>query len=195
MLGYADSMGLWVRRNDPDKWHAFWNDVAFMREIVEDSDNWEVLFAGVFSEIVGIARELTLPDLKREVSWFSADATPDSIGGINWQKRQFFAPDPSEYILPLCPPNRSQGHISEVEFVVEVLRTVLRSENSRSLVVCGLTDNMCSDSWIIAGKAKSGVALNLARTFYKWLLRQNFRLFSFYVRSEHNVSADFFTPF
>ena len=50
---------------------------------------------------------------------------------------------------------------------------------------------MCSNSWIITGKAKSGVALNLTRTFHKWLLHQHFRLFSFYVRSEHNVSADF----
>ena len=132
-----------------------------------------------------------MPDLQRQVTWFSADATPDCIGGVNWKTRQFFVSNPSEYMLPLCPPTRIQCHISEVEFAAEVLRAVLWSENTRSMVVCGLTDNMCSNSWIMTGKARQGVALNLTRTFHKWLLHQHFRLFSFYIRLEHNVSADF----
>ena len=57
-------------RNDPDKWNSFWNAVQFMREIASGESNWEVLFAGVFSEIVGIAQELSLPDIDRRADWF-----------------------------------------------------------------------------------------------------------------------------
>ena len=190
-LGFADGSGLWIRCDDPDKWTSFWNAVQFMREIAHGESNWEILFAGVFSEIVGIAHELAMANNDRRITWFSAGATPSCIGGINWRTDELFAANPHEYILPLWPDTRTVGHISEVEFVVDVLRTTVWIEDSRTLIVCGLTDNMCSNMWIMSGKSKHGEALALTRIFHRWLLHQRFRLFSFYIRSEHNMSADF----
>ena len=191
ILCFADGSGMWIRCNGPDKWTSFWNAVQFTREIVPDESNWEILFTGAFSEIVGIAHELSWPNMDRGVTWFSADATPSCIGGINWQTNEFFVANPQEHITPLCPGNRTTGHISEVEFVVDVLCATIWSEDSQSLIVCGLADNMCSNMWIMSGKAKQGVALALTRIFYRWPLHQRFRLFSFYIRSERSMSADF----
>ena len=80
LLTYGDSAGLWVRCNDLDKWTAFWNVVQFIRDIVGCEDNWPRLFSGVFTECIGVVRELTLPDTEREIQWFSGDATPSCIG-------------------------------------------------------------------------------------------------------------------
>ena len=191
LLAKGDSNNLWVRCNDGSMWEAFWNVMDFIREIVNKEENWPKLFTGVFSEIIGITKELTMPNTSREVIWFSADATPDCIGGINWRTRQYFVENPKEYITPLLPPNRVTGHISEIEFLVEILCTMVWSFNSETLIVCGLTDNMNSNIWMTGGKAKRGVSLSLTRMFHHWLLNQRFRFFSYYIRSEHNISPDF----
>ena len=191
MLGFADSAGVWIRCNDQTIWHSFWHAIIFMREIVEDEDNWSTLFTGKFSELAGATHELTLPNQHRQLVWFSADATPSCIGGINWSNKTFFVAEPKEYITPLCPSSREHAHISEIEFTVEVLCTVLWGTDNPDLIVCGLTDNTCSNMWIMTGKAKHGIALTLTRTFHKWLLSRKFRFCSFYIRSGHNISADF----
>ena len=190
LLGYADSLGIWIRCNEPEVRDAFWHTIQFMREMVADETNWPVLFTGVFSELIGIHQELTLPNIDRTATWFSADATLTCIGGVNWRTKEFSVSDPVEYIAPLCPSTRQQGHISEIEFMVEVLCTVVWGVNNPSFILCGLTDNTCSNTWIMSGKARHGVALTLTRTFHKWLIRQHFRFFSFFIRSGHNVSAD-----
>ena len=93
LLSYADSNGLWIRCNDPEKWQSFWQALQFMREVVEGENNWPLLFTGVFSEIAGLEHEMTLPD-KPSATWFSADATPTCIGGINCHTKEFFVEDP-----------------------------------------------------------------------------------------------------
>ena len=126
-----------------------------------------VLFAGVFSEIVGIVHEPALPDVDRVANWSTADATPSCIGGINWTSNEFFVADPKEFLTPLCPSTRSVGHIREIEFGVEVLRTVFWSHSAQSLILCGLTDNTRSNMRSMSGKAKQGAALSPPRIFYK----------------------------
>ena len=190
LLAYADSNGFRTRRNGPSKWSSFLYAIQFMREIVGDEKNWGALFTGVFSEIVGLEHAMTLPG-KPELARFSSDATPNCIGGINWRIKEFFVADPSSYLAPILPISRQKGHISEIEFIVEVLRIVTWSVDSEPTIICGLTDNMCSNMRIASGKAKHGVALNPTRMFYKRLRDKKSRFRSYYIRPGRNISADF----
>ena len=103
--------------------------------------NWEILSKGVFSEIVGIEHEHTIHSHNLQVVWCSADATPSCIGGINWRTKGFFVTDPQPFIAPVLPGNRTSGHISEIAYLVDVMRTAIWRADDHSLIVCGVTDN------------------------------------------------------
>ena len=60
-----------------------------------------------------------------------------------------------------------------------------------NLVICGIADNSVSNMWYLKGKARSGAGLQLTRTFHRWLIEQCARLYSFYCRPDHNLTADF----
>ena len=148
-------------------------------------------FSGTFSELIGIHREAVLPEQDRTIVWFSADATPSRIGGVNWNTRGYFVEEPDKFTRPLLPTTRDLPHINEIEYLVEVMCTALWGYDDNRLIICGVTDNITSNSWITKGKARRGAGLTIARTFHLWLLRQAFKFYSFYSRSEHNISADF----
>ena len=123
--------------------------------------------------------------------WFSAKSTPTCVGGSNWRTIEFFVGRPAQFFNPLLQENRDRGHISEIEFLVEAICTLIWSNDSETLIMCGLTDNMCANMRIAGGKAKHGVAIRLTRMFYNWLLHQRFRFHSIYIRSGRNISPDF----
>ena len=56
--------------------------------------------------------------------------------------------------------------------------------------MCGVADNMCANMRIPSGESKHRIELSLTRTSYKRSISQVFRFYSFYIRSEQNVSAD-----
>ena len=93
--------------------------------------------------------------------------------------------------MPFYPDNRSSAHINETEYLTEILRAVLWSSDLPDLVMCGITDNTCSDMRFSKGRAKRGAGLRLTRTFHRWLLEKQFRMCSVYCRSGRNLTADF----
>ena len=155
-MSYVDRNQVWVRRNDTATWYSFWSVVQFIRALTADQSHRGRPFAGVFTESIGAGEEMAIPGEHRAVFWFSEDATPDCIGGINWHNSQFFAESPEGYIPPFLPPRRTSAHINEIEFSVEIMRTVFRSDNNPSLIMCGITDNACSNSWARKGGYRRG---------------------------------------
>ena len=166
LLAYDERNSLWIRCKDASERMASWGAIQFARDIVQGECNCVLLFTRVFSEIVGIVHELALPCSDgKMVIWLPADGAPSCMGGINWETKEFFATDPPEFIAPLPPPRRKQGHISEIGYLSEVLRTAMRSTNTNSLIICGLEDSMCANMWISSDKEKHGVSLTRARMF------------------------------
>ena len=151
----------------------------------------KVCSRGVFSELVGVQAEMSLPNDNRRCIWFSGDATPTCFAGINWSTREFFCESPDRFISPFLPKGRMIAHINEIEYLVEIACAVMWGEDEDSLVLCGITDNTCSNMWLTKGHARKGAGLRLTRVFHHWVLQRHFRFFSFYCRSEHNFSADF----
>ena len=190
-MSYVDRNQVWIRRNDAAKWESFRAVAQFIPDLTTDRSQWVILFAGVFTELIGLAKELAIPDEHRAVCFCSADATPNCIGGINWHNRQFFVEPPGEFISPFLPFHRTHAHINEIEFPAEVMCTGIWSDNNPSLIICGISDNICSNSWVPKGKAKRGVGSKLFRAFHMWLIRNSFRFFVFYSRSGRNFSPDF----
>ena len=191
LLALADINQMWVRCADQSKWGAFWSVMQFIRDVTQDDTLWPLLFSGTFSDLVGVQQEIVLPEPIRSVVWFSADATPTTVGGVNWPNREYFVIDPLPFIRPFLPISRNDSHIDELEYLVEIMRTVTWSYDDSNLILFGVTDNATANSWIANGKSRRGDGLQLTRTFHMWLLKQQFRFFSFYSRSGHNMSADF----
>lgn len=121
----------------------------------------------------------------------SADATTTTIGGLNWSIREYCVVDPIPFIHPFLPLSRADSHINELEYLVEIMRTVIWSHDDANLILCGVTDNTTANSWITNGKPRRGAGLQSTRTFHLWLLKQKFRFFSSYSRSGPNMSGDF----
>ena len=191
VLPQADPSGIWIRCDDWAKWKAFWAGIQFIRDLTSDFVEWSRLFTGRFPDLVGIQKELTVDGSGRAVLWFSGDATPNCIGGVNWLKREFFVEHPDEFIRSFLPPNRGKAHINEVEYLAEIMCTATWNFPNENLVICGIADNSVSNMWYLKGKERSGAGLQLTRTFHRWLIEQRTRLYSFYCRSGHNLTADF----
>ena len=190
LLGQADATLVWIRCPDLHRWTAFWNVISFLRDLSEEPATWRSLFSGIFSELIGLQRELSMPKENRQCIWFTGDATPTRIGGINWDNRTFFAVDPLTLVSQFLPPGRSVPHINENEFLTEIVCTVLWGHAEESLLLLGVTDNTTSNMWFTKGRARRGIGLRLTRAFHRWMLAQPFRFGSFYCRSDHNINAD-----
>ena len=191
LLAHADNTLMWIRCVDMHRWWAFWNVITFLRELSLETTVWQSLFIGVFSELLGLVRELSYPQPARRCVWFSGDATTTRIGGINWDNRTYFALNPQPFLVEFMPAGRTEAHINEREFLKGILRTVLWGADDRSLLLLGVTDNSTSNMWFTKGRARRGVGLRLTRAFHRWVISQSFRYGPFYCRSEHNISADF----
>ena len=159
---------VWVRCADIHRRYSFWGVIVFLRDITKDADARRSLFSGVFSELVGLPRELTHPQVSRRCVWFSGDATPTRIGGIDWDQRTYFAVGHYEVLRGFPPSGRETAHISENEFLAEIPRTVLWGETEASLLLLGVTDNTTANMWFSKGRARRGVGLRLTRAFHRW---------------------------
>ena len=191
LSGQTDSTLVWIRRPDMHRWAAFWNVISFLRDLPTEPEAWRSLFAGAFSELVGLQRELSMPNQHRRCVWFSGDATPTRIGGVNWGDRTFFALGPTDLLSDFLPVGRSTPHINENEFLTEIVCTVLWERAKEPLLLLGVTDNATSNMWFYKGSARRGIGLRLTRAFRRWMLAQPFRFGSFYCRSDRNIAADF----
>ena len=98
-----------------------------------------------------------------------------------------------DFISPFIPSTRSGGHIDELGFLTEILRTVTWNVDTPNLAICGIADNSSSNMRYRKGGAKRGEGLQLTRTFRRWLHEQKFGMHSFYFRPGHNMAADFLT--
>ena len=93
------------------------------------------LFTGVSAGLIGIVKEMAIPDDHRSACWFSADATPECVGGINWRNMQFFAEQPLEFAQPFLPYNRTRAHINEIEFLAKSMCAVIWSAEHPALIM------------------------------------------------------------
>lgn len=167
--------------------NAFWNVVDPTRKIASDPSLRNRLFVGVYSELIGIGREIALPNGERRVVWFSADATPACFGGGNWDSNEPLTADHQEFLGALLPGHRKTGFISDAEFLVDVMCAVVWIQDAPHLGIFGLARNGFSNMRITKGEANGGVALNLTRRFHMWMLHRNFRFYSFYIRSGRKI--------
>ena len=81
IMDNVDIAGVCIRWSNWDKWADFWSVIQFVRDLAVDFSSLRLLFAGAFSELVGIQRELTAPYPNRTCVWFSGDVAHRRVGG------------------------------------------------------------------------------------------------------------------
>ena len=102
IMSIADRGQIWVRRNDIAKWGvSFWAACRFLRVLAVGQSQRRRLCTGVFAELIGLKRELALPDNQRVARWFSAYSAPSRIGGINWRARDSSLLNRPMWLFPL----------------------------------------------------------------------------------------------
>ena len=68
------------------------------------------MFDGVYSELIGVIRELSFPRADRHCVWLPGDATLTRIGCINREERTYFAVGPQPYLVEFMPAGRDSAH-------------------------------------------------------------------------------------
>ena len=189
-MQYADSNGIWIRCDAPGPMDIFLGSGAIRPRFVGPTGLMARAPRWCFSELIGMRKELTSPSTARDRVWFSGDATPTKIGGVNWNARGFFAEGPSEFVRTFLPNRRDAAHIDEAEFLTEVARSVLRMQNAPGFLAFGIPENACSDMWKSNGEALKGDGLQQTRTLRSRPLARKFRIYSFYCRSGRNQTAE-----
>ncbi|CAE7766338.1 kptA [Symbiodinium sp. CCMP2592] len=86
LLGPADREGhVVLRGNEAEQsaqWEAFWSAIELQRLLVGSRQFWEARFVSQLEHALTTPELLALPEVKRNLVWVSADATPTRLGAI-----------------------------------------------------------------------------------------------------------------
>ncbi len=174
-------------------WQAWDETVELLRvwfEVPQESS-----FEATFDEMLTPRELLAIPGRSECLRWVGGDATLEVIGTLDW-KSQAFMREPSGVMLEvlkgapeLCGAE-VEVRIAIAELVCYVGYAAAVCDGWGGEVVAYATDNMNVRMWLATRKARTPMARHLLRILGMLETRYRFRTLAFYIRTYHNVTAD-----
>lgn len=158
LLGPADKDGNVVfggsETEQANQWEAFWGAIELQRLLVGSRQFWEARFVSLLERALTTPELLALPEVKRNLVWVSADATPTRLGAIDWTSKVALACEASPLLRPLetkeaersspeahSEPGEDLVQIGVAELLALLVLVVARKEAWTGSVVLYLGDN------------------------------------------------------
>ena len=192
LMCYADETGVWINCGSKHAWYAFWNAMDVIRIIRMNDESWRSLFTGTLERLLPPEQRFACEQHPDDIVWISADATLERVAGICWEDKEFFTLDAESLVRPFKREESEKVIIGECELVViliAVLSWCRRDGKTRILIVC--TDNLNVFAWLSNWKAKSSTANTILKALIDHLVESGVEIIPRYVRSDHNMAADF----
>lgn len=174
-------------------WQAWDETVELLRVWFEVPQ--ENSFEATFEEMLTPRELLAVPGRSERLRWVGGDATLEVIGTLDW-KSQTFMREPSGVMLEvlrtapeLCGED-VEVRIAIAELVCYVGYAAAVCEAWGGEIVAYATDNMNVRMWLASRKARAPLARHLLRILGMLEARYRFRTLAFYIRTYHNVTAD-----
>ena len=194
LMGYADDANTWINCGSKHIWHAFWSAMDIIRIIRRTPSSWDKLPTGRLGRLLPPEQRFACPQQPEDIEWISADATLNRIAGISWEDSEFFVFDADRSVRQFKRDEAENAIISECELIVILISVLLwrqKDSRKRTMIVCA--DNANVFSWLNKWRSKSGTAHIILKALIDFLIDAEVEIIPRYVRSEHNLAADYLT--
>ena len=194
LLSFADEKSEFVACPDPELLSAFWSMMTLLKTFAKDTATWHSLFKGKIERVLDLHLRFTSPVECKNTVWITGDATPNCIGIVNWQEKQFLRCSVTELMRGFSGDRQDDPIIAEIELITSVCGVVLWANvtGEQRILVVG-TDNANVFSWLRRGKARIGRARRILTAFLLWTVKHGIEVIPYYLRTHHNLSADLLT--
>ncbi|CAE7671785.1 unnamed protein product [Symbiodinium sp. CCMP2592] len=207
LLGPADREGhVVLRGNEAEQsaqWEAFWSAIELQRLLVGSRQFWEARFVSQLEHALTTPELLALPEVKRNLVWVSADATPTRLGAIDWTARVAVACAAAPLLSPLeanaqdstdlearTEPEEDLVQIGVAELLALLVLVVARKEAWAGSVVLYLGDNTNVQDWLRKRQAGNAQANHLLKVLGALEGVHGLQVRGAYLRTYHNQTAD-----
>ena len=164
--------------------------LSLLQRLAKYEEAWPTLFKNSLTRPIAIRRRFSAPRIQEEVSWIATDATPSIIGVVDWRARNYIRADAEETMKDYVEEAGLQSVISDKELMELVLGSVAGFAAHPGAVLFIGVDNVGAPAWAIRGKSRGKFARGLLSTFLLWRLYHGIEVIIFYLRTNHNVTAD-----
>ena len=194
LMGYADEANTWINCGSKHIWHAFWSAMDIVRIIRRTPSSWDKLSTGRLGRLLPPEQRFACPQQPEDIVWISADATLNRIAGISWEDNEFFVFDADRLVRQFKRDEAETVIISECELIVILISVLLwyqKDSRKRTMIICA--DNANVFSWLNKWRSKSGTANIILKALIDFMIDAEVEIIPRYVRSEHNLAADYLT--
>ena len=207
LLGPADKDGNVVfggsETEQANQWEAFWGAIELQRLLVGSRQFWEARFVSLLERALTTPELLALPEVKRNLVWVSADATPTRLGAIDWTSKVALACEASPLLRPLetkeaersspeahSEPGEDLVQIGVAELLALLVLVVARKEAWTGSVVLYLGDNTNVQDWLKKRQAGNAQANLLLKVLGALEGVYGLQIRGAYLGTYHNQTAD-----
>ena len=174
-------------------WHAWDETVELFRVWFETPSDGS--FEGAFTDMLSARELLALPGQAGTLRWIGGDATLEVIGALDWKNRRYMRESAKEILEVLQHAPELDGEevkikIALAELVCYVGFAAAEAHQWGGNTVAYATDNMNVRAWLTSRKARCPLARHLLRILGMLESRWSFRTLSYYIRTYHNLTAD-----
>ena len=199
MLSVSKADGGFIRPNvegraaEEAAWKAWDETVELLRVWFEVP--YESHFEATFDEMLTPRELLAIPGRGERLRWVGGDATLEVIGTLDWKSKSFMR-EPAGVMLevlkhaPELCGEEVEIRIAIAELVCYVGYAAAACSGWGGEIVAYATDNMNVRVWLATRRARTPMARHLLRILGMLESRYRFRTLAFYIRTYHNVTAD-----
>ena len=192
-LGYEDEDKAAVRA-----WEDLWALFETCRWLCARTEMWETQFCATLGELLEPKERLGLPGGHRQAVFVSADATPTTVGAIDWTNgaaARMSAVTVGPWLDEAMQGEKDQDkvriHVSEMLAFVAFVAAQGEVWHGKIVVYAG--DNQVVRSWIMRRQSGSRAGRLLLRVLAMCEMRYSFVVLAGWWRTFHNVDSDFIT--
>ena len=174
-------------------WNA-WDETLEMLRVSFEVP-YEGNFEAAFDTVLTPRELLAVPGTEQRLRWIGGDATLEVIGTLDWKDKRYMR-EPAKMMLsvlegaPELCGEEPEVRIALAELVCIVGFAAAEGPRWGAEVIAYATDNMNVRSWLATRKSRTPMARHLLRILGMLEGRYRFRTMAFYIRTYHNVTAD-----
>ena len=155
---------------------------------------YEGSFESSLENLLSTRELLALPGREGRLRWLGGDATPTVAGTLDWKAKIYMREDAVSMLRALDRVPGLQGDvkvkIALAELICYVGFAASQGPNWPGEIVAYTTDNQNVRSWLTKRQTRCAVARHIIRILGMLEGRYGFRTLAFYIRTYHNVTAD-----
>ena len=190
LLNYASGDSVNVSCANFQIWSGYWDMLSLIQLVARDEVAWPTLFQNSIERTVASHHRFSGPRVQEEMSWLTTDATLNVIGVVDWKNRTFLRADADQLMKFYVDKDGLTAGIADMELMGLVLGGVDGFAAHPGAILFIGVDNLNAVYWVIKGKPRGEFARKLLSNFLLRCVYNGVEVIIFYLRTNHNVTAD-----